>query len=191
MKPLHIVLPFVVCLFLVACDSSKDKIKRNIEEMSSAPISVPFDNMKCWTNDSIKEVSPWKHAKIKLVHYIDSANCTSCYLTKIMNVEYLFQKEKESNNDFYNIFIVDPRSNKSSLYRLKTQHDNNEIPSTIFIDSCHMFIDTNIKIPKENMYHIFLLDENNNVIFVGNPLANEEMKEKIFRIINERLKQNK
>lgn len=159
--------------------------------MSSTPISVPLEKMKCLTHDSILDRTPWIYAKLKLVHYIDSADCSSCYLTKIMNEEYLFQKEKESNNNFYNIFIVDPRGNKSSLYSLKMQHDNNEIPSTIFIDSDHVFIDANSRIPKESMYHIFLLDEKNNVIFVGNPLANEEMKEKIFRIINERLKQNK
>lgn len=188
MKSFHVILSFVVCLFLAACDSSKDKIKRNIEEMSSTPISVPLDEMKCLTHDSIQDRAPWKYAKLKLVHYIDSVTCTSCYLTKIMSVKNLFQKEKESNYKFYNIFIVDPRSNKRSLLKLKDQYDNNVIPSTIFIDTAHVFIDANSKIPKETMYHTFLLDENNNVIFVGDPLA---LEDKYFRIIDEKLLQIK
>lgn len=33
----------------------------------------------------------------------------------------------------------------------------------------------NITIPLESMYHTFLLDENNKVILVGNPIANDKI----------------
>lgn len=191
MKPSYVYCVFIY-LFLVACESSNDRIKRNIEEMSSNPITIPFEKMKCMTSDSLLEKSPWKYAKIKLVHYIDSMQCSTCYLQKIMKKDKtIFHLEKETDNEFFNIFIVDPRSNKSSITALMAQYSNKEIPTTLFVDTAHVFIDINSTIPEETMYHTFLLDEKNNVIFVGNPLVSKEMKEKVCHIINKRLKQTK
>ena len=37
------------------------------------------------------------------------------------------------------------------------------------------------------MYHTFLLDYKNNVLFVGNPIGNSIIKEKILGIIKEQI----
>lgn len=189
MRYSRIIYGIVAIIIFASCNSSTDKIKRNIEEMSSSPISIPFEKMKCMTRDPLSVKAPWRNARIKLVHYVDSIQCSSCYLQKIkQNHNDLLLIEKEVKNDFYNIFILDPRSNKTSLIKLMAEFDNNETPPTIFIDTAHVFMDTNNKIPKEIIYHTFLLDDNNNIIFVGNPLANEGIKKKMVSIINERVR---
>lgn len=41
----------------------------------------------------------------------------------------------------------------------------------------------NITIPSESMYHTFLLDENNKVILVGNPIANVKIGDMLQPIV--------
>ena len=64
--------------------------------------------MECWTSDSILEDRPWNKAKLKMVHYVDSATCSTCYLQKVAIYGLLFNMETQSNNDFYNVFIINP-----------------------------------------------------------------------------------
>lgn len=191
MKLSHIIYCFVFCICLSACDYSKDKMRKSIVKMRSHPISLSLEKMECLSNDSLIDNAPWTYAKFKLVHYVDSVQCTSCYLQKIKKQHNdLLLIEKEFNNNFYNIFIVDPRSNKSSLIKLREEYENNETPSTIFIDTAHVFIDINTNIPNEIMYHTFLLDKNDNVILVGNPMVNPEIKRKIYSMIEDGIKNN-
>jgi len=42
-------------------------------------------------------------------------------------------------------------------------------------------------LPKDNLLHTFLLDENNNVILVGNPVRNKKIKEMFYKIVEEKL----
>ena len=37
------------------------------------------------------------------------------------------------------------------------------------------------------MFHTFLLDENNNVLLVGNPLDNEKIEEMFWQIVEKKL----
>ncbi len=170
----------------MACDSNKNKIKKTLEHMQSAPISVPYEDMKCWTNDSIKESSPWKHAKLKMVHYIDSAQCSSCYLAKKQIFASLIQLETESNNMFYNYFIVCPGNNSKNWKLLTYNFEQKNTPATLFIDTANVFMSKNPNLPKEMTYHTFLLDENNKVVFVGSPF-DENIRNKTIAIIKQKL----
>ena len=69
------------CCLFYSCDSRKKEVQNKVEEMQSTAIKIPYDQMECWTNDSVSAISPWNTAKLKLVHYVDSATCSSC-LTK-------------------------------------------------------------------------------------------------------------
>lgn len=178
----------MICIIFSACDSASCRMKNIMRKMQSVPINLSFDKMVCWTTDSILLVCPWKHAKYKLIHYVDSTTCSSCYLQKMALQEELFSMEKETDNGFYNIFVVDPAKNNSNIQRLKLEYDNKKLPSTIFLDSGGVFSKENPNIPKEFLYHTFLLDKKNNVVFIGNPIANPSVKKKMYDIIRTGLK---
>ena len=79
-----------------------------------------------------------------------------------------------SNNEFYNIFIINPDSKAKKM--LESKYSDNLIPQTIFVDSANVFMEVDPNILSESMYHTFLLDENNKVILVGNPMLNKQLK---------------
>lgn len=186
MKSFYYLFLIVACSFIAACDSNKSKIAKTMEQMRSAPIVIPYDKLDCWSSDSIKKISPWKHAKLRLVHYIDSAQCSSCYLTKIPVLEPLLDLEKESNGQFCNIFVVYPGDNTRNWKMLTSDYKHKLTPATLFIDSLHVFTDKNPNLPKEIMYHTFLLDEKNNVFFVGSPF-DVNISNKTIAIIKHKL----
>lgn len=181
----YILLYVISCCLLCACNSQKKELQEKVEKMQSTTINIPYDRMVRWTSDSIKAISPWNKAKLKLVHYVDSAACSTCYLHKVASYELLFQMEKLSNNEFYNIFIVNP--DKKARKIIELDFIDKKTPQTIFVDSTDVFKEANPNIPSESMYHTFLLDENNKVILVGNPMSNQQVKDMMLSVVEKKL----
>lgn len=171
--------------YLTACNSHKHDVQKAVEKMQMSAIAIPYDMMTCWAGDSIIEVSPWNKAKLKLVHYVDSATCSTCYLQKIALKKNLFSMETLSNNEFYNIFIINPDGKAKK--KLKLKYLEKSIPQAIFVDSANFFLKANPNIPSESMYHTFLLDENNKIILVGNPMLNKQIEEMLLSLVEEKL----
>ena len=176
---------FVFCLMAFSCDSNSKKIEETLQAMQSRPISIPYEQMECWTNDSIASVLSRTQSAFKLVHYLDSVQCTSCYLHKMSVDEELHNLEKQSHGRFLNIFIASP--SKNNMKKIIAEYNDSLLPMTLFIDTVKAFKRLNPNIPNEFMYHVFLLDEKNNVIYVGNPLV-KKSKEKIINIIKQNIK---
>ena len=179
-----LVIVYNICFFF-SCNSPKKELQDAIEQMQSRKIAIPYEQMNCWANDSILKVSPWEKAKLKLVHYIDSATCSSCYLQKVKMNDYLFRMEELSNNEFYNVIIINPGNKMNE--ELEKLFSEKLIPQTIFIDSTNNFAQVNPNIPHETKYHTFLVDDNNKVILVGNPIVNKKIKDIFMSIVEERL----
>lgn len=181
------IIPFFIigCCLFVSCDSRKKEVQNRVEEMRSTAIKIPYERMACWTNDSISANSPWNIAKLKLVHYVDSATCSSCFLQKAATDDFLHRMEALQSNEFCNVFIISP-GNKAKK-RLETDFREKRIPQTIFVDTANVFMELNPNIPSETMYHTFLLDENNNVILVGNPMVNQEVEGMLLTVVEDKL----
>ena len=180
-----ILLYAISCCLLCACNSQNKDLQEKVEKMQSKAINIPYDRMSCWASDSIKAISPWNKATLKLVHYVDSATCSTCYLQKAAINEFIRHMEKMPNNEFYNVFIINPGSRVNK--RLETDFLDKRIPQTLFIDTANVFMEVNPNIPSESMYHTFLLDENNKVILVGNPITNEKIGDMLPSVVEKKL----
>ena len=58
-----------------------------------------------------------------------------------------------SNNEIYNIFIINPDSKTKKV--LESKYSDNLIPQTIFVDSANVFMEANPNMPSESMFHTF------------------------------------
>lgn len=96
----------------------------------------------------------------------------------------MVRKSQKYNIQF--VFILEPRLGECNLtwHRLNNSHFNH----VVFIDKQYLFRKTNPQIPNERMYHTFLLDPNNNVVLVGNPLFNPKLEKMLRRILQEKFK---
>jgi len=64
---------------------------------------------------------------------------------------------------------------------------NNAFDYPVLIDTLGEFEKLNVHLPKDRAFHTFLLDENNNVILVGDPLYNKMIRKMFYKIVEEKL----
>jgi len=83
--------------------------------------------------------------------------------------------ETQSNNDFYNVFIINP----NIIAKKKLISDFTE---------CLYGIKPQFTVRVN--YHTFMLDENNRVILVGNPMLNKQIEDMMLSIVDEKLGNN-
>ena len=86
------------------------------------------------------------------------------------------------------IFIIIP-DNESLTQALRFRPANFD-NCYVLIDQDGDFYDKNPHLPKSNLLHFFLLDQNNNVVVVGNPTRNETIKNLYLINIEELLGDN-
>lgn len=155
--------------------------------MKSTPVSIPFSDMSCWINDTIQINRPWEKAKMKLVVYTDSSSCSKCTLKRMYLWNDFVQLEHKYKNEFYIIFVFQTSPQINSI-ELASDFHLTELNHSIYIDSLSMFSNGNPHIPfQDTMYQIFLLDKNNEVVLVGNPLFNIKVEDALLEILENNL----
>ena len=149
--------------------------------MMAKHISIPYGQMLFWTKDSIDH-SPNTHTKYKLVVYTDSAHCTECEMKKIYLWDDFVKLERKYDGHFRVIFIVQT-SNKSSVEAIISTFNHYKVEYPIYVDSASVFSKRNPHIPSEDMYHVFLLDQKDSVVLVGNPQFNSKIENRLLQIL--------
>lgn len=107
----------------------------------------------------------------KLLILIDSIGCSSCKLKNLNNwMPYIDTLKK------YNItpvFIISTTNNKSEDVDISLKVIDFSYP--IYVSYNSEFLKKNQFIPANPLFHVFLLDSNNNVVVVGDPMWNSEI----------------
>lgn len=114
-----------------------------------------------------------------IVNYIDSGGCKSCKL-KLEEWNELIQEFKSVTDDELEVLTVVHTSDYDELDFILA---STEYPHPVAVDE-HDSFNTLNRIPKEEQYHTFLLDIDNRVLAVGNPVNNPKIKECYIRILS-------
>lgn len=121
----------------------------------------------------------------KLVVYADSVGCTTCAINHIDSWNRFIDYAKQFDNQLRFCFIFSPM--KEELRRTKLMIANTIFDYPILLDTLGEFEKLNPHLPKNRSFHVFLLDENNKVILVGNPMRNKRIEEMFYKIVEEKL----
>lgn len=161
-------------LILGSCKDKSEEVQEKVLLMKSVPIRLPFDEMSCWINDSIQVNRPWEQTPIKLVVYIDSIICTECTMNSLYQWYDYSLIEKKYRDLFQLCFVI--KSNQKDEQSLISTFRYTGLNHPIYIDKKNAFMKANPNIPMEDMYHTFLLNQNDSVVLVGDPLKNTQIK---------------
>lgn len=164
-------------LLIYSCSTKSQKLFSEISLLQSGPIDCGLNEL---INDSI-----WQK-KMKYIVYSDSTRCTPCRINKMYIWNSFLEYSKNYNSQLSFYFIFCPA--KKDIEGIKLAIINNsKFNYPIFLDTLGEFEKLNPHLPKNKALHSFLLDENNNVILVGDPLYNKEIKELFYKIVEEKL----
>lgn len=172
----RIVLVALMGLVLFSC-SSKDDIKKKVAQMAEIPILIEEKDMTIWMPDSNIYMGNEQRKSLTFVVYADSTQCSPCFINHLKEWEEMLKLENDQRHPVQFLFIMEPRKGVSKTLCEKLKESG--FRHSVLIDENSLFRKANPQIPEDALYHTFLLDEDNKVILVGNPLRSEEI-EKLF-----------
>ena len=162
------VLYLFICIFcFLACQDNKEKqVKELVQEWQGKEIKFP-DNpiFTQYVKDTVDYQIPVSDYKV--VMYVDSIGCVSCKLQLSRWKEFIGQVDSVCNKDIPFLFFFQPKDNQELRRILKI--DNFSLP--VCIDTEDRFNKLN-HFPSDMMFQTFLLDKDNKVVVIGNPIHN-------------------
>lgn len=169
-KQIQLCIKVIVCLStIISCDNS---FKREYSQLKNSKIEFP-DKLKMTFEGRDTIIDDIWNSEFKLVIYKDSLSCTPCYIESLPKWFKII--DKYDSKKFSAIFILCPTKEDEIDIRLLMEMNGFEYP--ILIDNNNAFRNANSQISSNSLLHTFLLNDNNEVIFIGDPLSNEKIND--------------
>lgn len=171
--PICIIIVGIVAWFVT---KTGDNLKQQIIEMQGKRISLDFMNARSVINgrDSLfKNVS-----KPKLIVFVDSTSCTSCFLSQLINYYEINDSLKSHNREM--IVVLHPQ--KARIPEIELRLNNETYPFWCILDRNGEFVKQNLDISANPLLHTFLIDEYGQVVLVGDPVKNKKIKNLLLKM---------
>ena len=152
---------------LTACqENNKEKFALLVQEWQGKEIVFP-QNMAFtrFVTEPVDYRIP--DAEYKVLVYVDSVGCTSCKLQLPKWQELIAHVDSATNGNIPFIFVFQSKDDRELRYILK--RDNFDRP--VCIDRNNRFDELN-QFPQDITFQTFLLDKDNKVKVIGNPVHN-------------------
>lgn len=167
----------VLALFSSCKESEKDKIARLVKEWEGKEILFPAHSVFTVQGKDTVDFS-FADADYKVVTYIDSVGCTSCKLQLPRWKEFMHEVDSMINSKVPFVFYFHPKDMKELRYI--TRRDAFVYP--VCFDETDDFNAFN-QFSGEMTFQTFLLDKDNKVVAIGNPVHNPKVKELYLRLM--------
>lgn len=173
----------LLVLILYSCNDNKNEIKRELDFLNSKPVVIS-KNIQITNNGQDTTINDFLDSKVKMVIYTNSESCNGCALSKLHMWNDIIKYSEPFDGALKCYFIFNPPKGESIRFSLKSSM----LDYPVLLDSLGEFERLNPHLPKNRAMHTFLLDENNNVILVGNPLTNKQIEKMFYEEVEKRLK---
>lgn len=166
-----------IFFFLVSCGNQK---KENIEVLLQTwrEKEVLFPKDLTFTIKGKDTVDFSLSGKYKILTYVDSIGCISCKLQLDKWKTWMEEVNSENMDSVKFLFFFSPEKRKKFLETLK--YENFIHP--VCIDDKNKLNQLN-HFPSDMTFQTFLLDQDNKVLAIGNPIHNPKVKELYLKII--------
>lgn len=179
MQKLRYLLIFI--LFLCSCKYERKDLSCTVSKWVGKEILYPNNlAFTLWGKDTIE--TSFLQAPFKIVSYVDSIGCTSCKL-KILDWKAYISELNLKFQDNVPVFLIF-QSNKTEEITFILKRDKFNYP--VYIDENDEFNKLN-HFPSDMSFQTFLVDSDNRVVAIGNPVLNPKIKELYFKIIQGKL----
>jgi hypothetical protein len=182
------IMNLILLLTIVFCFSCKqnkkrDGLKKIVREWISKEIQFS-DRIPCYRVEKDTIISiidrDLSKAEYKILLYVDSTGCSECRLLLHKWLPLITEAGILYSNRLEFAFFFQPK-NMEEIYYLFRLYDFNY---PVYIDEKNEIFYLN-NLPREEEYQCFLLDRNNRVLALGNPVHNPKIWELYKKIIND------
>lgn len=179
MKTYSYTLALLMLILLPSCKQTQsEKLEKLLREWTGKEIVFP--NNPSFTIYGEQEAD----FKIptdgyKVVHYLDSIGCISCKLNLEKWKEYIAYMDSATNGTLPCVFFFHAKEKREVKISLK--EDNFDYP--VCMDTANEFYQLN-RFPMYPILQTFLLDKDNRIVAMGDPVTNPKIKELYLNLIN-------
>lgn len=174
----HIFLP----ILLLVCMGCTPNLTRQMQDFMGKKIS--FDVKFTDTSDMFDAQSRIKSDSIiKFVVLYDSTECSSCRVNRLEQYNDISDLTDRYGVRVSPIIIFSPAT--AQMSELKRELRLQKLSFPIYIDSDHTFERINPCIPVDRRLHAFLLNRDNEVVLIGDPINNPALWDLYAKTINE------
>lgn len=169
MKYLNLI---ILLLFLFSCqDKKKDEIMHLVSEWQGKEIWFPQDMaFTLFASDTVDFSIPKTSHKVLV--FVDSIGCTSCKLQLHRWKELIQYTDSITQGAVPFLFFFQSNDKKEIRYLLKRNNFN----KLICLDPSDKLNKLN-HFPSDGRFQTFLLDKDNKVVVIGNPILNPNIRE--------------
>ena len=152
-------------------NNSRKEIAKIVQHWQNKKIIFPEDlTFTKYGTDTIEYKIP--SSSYKILMYVDSIGCTSCKLQLHKWKEFISELDSFTNGSVPVIFFFHPKDMREISYLLK--RDGINIPVCIDMGDKLNAINN---FPSRQDFQTFLLNDENKVVYIGNPVHNPRVKE--------------
>ncbi len=163
-------------LVMEACGSHGSEQQAIVEEWIGKEIVIP-QGLTFQIQDTPIDYN-FDNADFKIVTYIDSTGCTNCKM-KLREWDRLINEFKSDPDvDVEFLMVVNSGDNKEVINLLR----ENNFQHVVSFDSSGEYDKSN-QLPTKSQFQTFLLNSENEVLALGNPVTNPKIKDLYKRII--------
>ena len=179
MPALKWILGLCVCLLAASCEESeKERLSRLVKEWEGKEILFPAHSIFTIQGKDTVDFD-FEDAEYKVVTYIDSVGCTDCKLQLPRWKELMVEVDSLTGGSVPFLFYFHPKDLRE--LRFLTRRDAFAFP--VCFDEKDEFNRLN-HFSGEMMFQTFLLDKENKVIALGNPVLSLKVKELYLNLIS-------
>lgn len=180
---LYVFLSFATLMF--SCLRKDRTTEETLAQMLSTKVNLCFSRMEMCTISSCVDMETncdTSLTKYRLVVFSDSTECTPCLISRMSDwKEVTYELFSDSCRSIKLLFIYSP--SHDNIKKIKQFVENLSPEWPIYLDTANIFLRENKQIPINRQFHVFLLNEENEILCVGNPLYNKKMRDIYKRII--------
>ena len=188
MKTLNLIILVLLPIFFSCKNEQKEKgkqIAQLVSEWQGKQIVFPENSIFTrYLTDTTDYQIP--QSEYKVLIYVDSIGCTSCKLQLHKWKELIEYTNSVTQNKVPFLFFFHPKDAKEIRYLLK--RDGFDRPICIDLDDRLNKLN---KFPADMTFQTFLLDKNNKVAVLGNPVHNTAVKDLYLKQITGKDNPNK
>jgi hypothetical protein len=166
-----IVIGIVLCNACVERNEHKKRLETEVRQFVKKPIILPDNLLAVNCNDQMPADTTLLMRSYKMIVYVHQGGCEECELRSLIP-SYLFMLENEHRKNFSVVFIL----NASEIETVNQILTDMRFFRTVFYDLNRDFERLNPHLPNDERFHTFLLNGENEIVLIGSPVYNEDLK---------------
>ena len=178
MKPRYILSLLASLLIITACqDKKKEEAINSVKEWIGKEILFPKNSIFTIRGKDTIDFS-LNESDYKIVSYIDTAGCVACQLKLAEWQRFMGEVDKASPTHTPFIFYLYPKEVKDLLIEFRRE----AFDYPVCLDEKDEFNRLN-KLAESKALRTFLLDKENKIVAIGNPIENPNVKKFYLKIL--------